>query len=76
MKATSKASLQDDATGEKQEMKYAKLLRKANEIAEHFQVGKPWSKEYVDLISSLYNEKTVAELTMPIRGEAMADSRS
>ena len=76
MKATSKANIQDDAAGEKQEMKYAKLLRKANEIAEHFQVGKPWSKEYVDLISSLYNEKTVAELTMPIRGEAMADFRS
>lgn len=72
-KATSKVSMQDDASGEKQEMKYAKLLRKANVIAEHFQIGKPWSEEYINLISRLYNEKTVRELTAPIRGEVVAD---
>jgi hypothetical protein len=71
VKAASKAQKLDSAS-EKQEMKYAKLLRKSNRIAEHFQIGKQWSREYVELISKLYNDRTVGELIAPIRGEALA----
>jgi hypothetical protein len=71
-----KAQVKDDTSSEKHEIKYAGLLRKANEIAEHFQIGRPWSEDYTNFISSLYNKKTVEELTAPIKGEAIPDYKS
>ena len=56
---------------EAKEAKYAKLLRKADTVAQHFQIGRPWSKRYTDLISRLYNDRTVEEITTPIRGETI-----
>jgi hypothetical protein len=76
VKVTNKAQEKGDTSSEKHEIKYAGLLRKANEIAEHFQLGRPWSKEYTDLISLMYNKKTVEELTAPIKGEVIADYES
>lgn len=68
-KLTSKANKHGESYNEKHGEKYGRLLRKANSAAEHYQIGKPWSREYVELIDTLYNDRTVNALIEPIKGE-------